>query len=94
MFLEIAERYGVELSSIHAVGDALRDVQAASAAGCMVHLVCTGEGEIWRDQPLDPAFPPHTRVHDDFLDFAKTLLQEEEAAQAAQSASDQASLTP
>ena len=94
MFLEIAERYGVELSSIHAVGDALRDVRAASAAGCMVHLVCTGEGEIWRDQPLDPAFPPHTRVHDDFLGFAKTLLQEEEAAQAAQSASDQASLTP
>ena len=94
MFLEIAERYGVELSSIHAVGDALRDVQAASAAGCMVHLVCTGEGEIWRDQPLDPAFPPHTRVHSDFLDFARTLLLEEEAAQAEVAAGSPAGLTP
>ena len=79
---------------MHAVGDALRDVQAASAAGCMVHLVCTGEGEIWRDQPLDPAFPPHTRVHSDFLDFARTLLLEEEAAQAEVAAGSPAGLTP
>ena len=47
-----------------------------------------------RDQPLDPAFPPHTRVHSDFLDFARTLLLEEEAAQAEVAAGSPAGLTP
>ena len=33
LLLQIAERYGVELASIHVVGDALRDLQAATQAG-------------------------------------------------------------
>lgn len=83
LLMDIAERYGVELSAIHMVGDALRDVQAAAAAGCQPHLVCTGEGEPWRNRPLDATFPPHTQVHADLLAFAQWLLAQEEAEQAA-----------
>lgn len=83
LLLEIGQRYGVDLTTVHAVGDALRDVQAAAAAGCKPHLVCTGEGAQWQGRPLDAAFPPHTRVHADLLAFAQTLLAEEEAQVAA-----------
>ena len=75
---EIGHCYGVELSAVHAVGDALRDVQAAVAAGCVPHLVCTGEGARWLDQPLDAEFPPHVQVHRDLMDFARHLLAQEE----------------
>lgn len=77
LFEEIGERYGVELSEIHGVGDALRDVQAAAAAGCIPHLVCTGESERWLDRPLDDSFPPHTIKHPDLLAFAHYLIAQE-----------------
>ena len=62
---------------MHGVGDALRDVQAAAAAGCIPHLVCTGEGEQWLDRPLDDAFPPYTVKHSDLLAFAHYLIGQE-----------------
>ena len=45
MYLEIASRLGVTLTDVPAVGDALRDVQAAEAAGARPILVRTGKGE-------------------------------------------------
>jgi D-glycero-D-manno-heptose 1,7-bisphosphate phosphatase len=42
---QIGERFGAELKEVHAVGDSLRDAQAAAASGCMPHLVLTGKGE-------------------------------------------------
>ena len=79
LLLQIAERYSVELSSIHVVGDALRDTQAAAQAGCIPHLVCTGEGECWRGRPLGGNFPPNTQVHADLLAFARFLLAQQES---------------
>lgn len=78
LLLQIAERYGVELASIHVVGDALRDVQAAAQAGCIPHLVCTGEGELWHGRKPESNFPPHTRIHADLLAFAHFLLAQQE----------------
>ena len=43
LFEQIGERFGVPLSQVHAVGDSLRDAQAAALVGCQTHLVCTGK---------------------------------------------------
>lgn len=44
LLLEIARRLGVDLRDVVVVGDALRDVQAARAAGARPVLVRTGKG--------------------------------------------------
>jgi D-glycero-D-manno-heptose 1,7-bisphosphate phosphatase len=45
MFNDIAQRYDISLKDVPAVGDSLRDLQAASAAGCTPWLVLTGNGQ-------------------------------------------------
>ena len=45
MFLDIAQRYDINLQNVPAIGDSLRDLQAASAAGCSPWLVLTGNGQ-------------------------------------------------
>jgi D-glycero-D-manno-heptose 1,7-bisphosphate phosphatase len=44
LFRDIAARFHIELGSVYAVGDALRDVQAALTAGARPMLVKTGKG--------------------------------------------------
>lgn len=44
MFLDIAARFNVQLSAVPAVGDSLRDLQAAAAVGAAPMLVKTGKG--------------------------------------------------
>ncbi|MDV2115735.1 D-glycero-beta-D-manno-heptose 1,7-bisphosphate 7-phosphatase [Alcaligenes faecalis] len=44
MFRDIARRYEVNLQTVPSVGDSLRDLQAASEAGCTPWLVQTGKG--------------------------------------------------
>ncbi|MFT3779004.1 MAG: D-glycero-beta-D-manno-heptose 1,7-bisphosphate 7-phosphatase [Ottowia sp.] len=80
LFVQIGERYKVDLRQVHAVGDSERDVQAAVAAGCVPHLVLTGKGAPARTAPLPPAFAPHTRVHADLAAFATALIAEAEVA--------------
>lgn len=75
LYEQIGERYNVDLSQVPAVGDSLRDAQAAHAAGCPTHLVLTGKGEALRGRPLPESFPPNTRVHTDLLAFATWLLE-------------------
>lgn len=77
LFLQIGERYGVDLTQVPTVGDTPRDLQAGSAAGCEPHLVCTGKSERLRGQPLPPEFPAHTTVHDNLAAFADFLLARE-----------------
>ena len=83
LFQQIGERYKVDLRNIHAVGDSVRDVQAAAAAGCIPHLVLTGKGAPVQTDPLPPEFPPGTRVHADLAAFATAFVAEVEAQQAA-----------
>ncbi len=74
LFEHIGERFGVPLSQVHAVGDSLRDAQAAALVGCQTHLVCTGKSEGWQDNQPPEQFPAHTRVHADLSAFADWLL--------------------
>ena len=45
MFLQIAERFNVDLKGVPVVGDSLRDLQAGMAVGCAPYLVLTGKGK-------------------------------------------------
>ena len=73
---QIAQRYGLpSLAGVPYVGDSLRDMQAAFAAGCEPHLVCTGRHPELAGQSEAPAgFPPGTRVHTDLAACVHHLL--------------------
>ncbi|MEN9543529.1 MAG: hypothetical protein RLZZ598_362 [Pseudomonadota bacterium] len=81
LFEQIGERFGVELSEVLAVGDSLRDLEAAATAGCQTHLVRTGKSDPVR---LDEAAAlqmaervPGTEVHQDLGAFAEFVIQRE-----------------
>ncbi|QDX82216.1 D-glycero-beta-D-manno-heptose-1,7-bisphosphate 7-phosphatase [Denitratisoma sp. DHT3] len=62
MLEEIATRYSTDLTGVPAIGDSLRDLQAAASVGAQPMLVLTGKGQKTR---LDPALPPDTLVFPD-----------------------------
>jgi D-glycero-D-manno-heptose 1,7-bisphosphate phosphatase len=74
LFEQIGDRFGAQLDQVNAVGDTLRDAQAAAAVGCRTHLVCTGKSEKWKGPDLPEGFPPETLLHDDLAAFAEWLL--------------------
>ena len=88
LFLQIGDRYKVDLAQVHAVGDSVRDVQAAVAAGCVPHLVLTGKGAPAQTDPLPAGFPPGTRVHADLAAFASAFIAEKEARDAVRAEAD------
>ncbi len=45
MFLQIREKYAVDLSEVFFVGDSVSDIQAAKNVGCKPLLVLTGNGQ-------------------------------------------------
>jgi D-glycero-D-manno-heptose 1,7-bisphosphate phosphatase len=45
MFRRIAETLNANLAGVPAIGDSLRDLQAAARSGCLPILVRTGKGE-------------------------------------------------
>jgi len=67
MLHEIAARFNADLSGVPAVGDALRDLQAAVAVGAQPLLVRTGKGE---KTAADPELPPGTLI---FADLAAAV---------------------
>jgi D-glycero-D-manno-heptose 1,7-bisphosphate phosphatase len=77
LFLQIAERYGVDLAGMPTAGDSLRDLQAGYAVGCEPHLLLTGMGQACRGVDLPPEYPPGTRVHADLSAFVDFLLERE-----------------
>lgn len=74
MLLDISTRFGVDAAEIHVIGDALRDVEAAQAAGCQPYLVCTGESETYSPAQPPEGLPANTRVFASLQDFAKDLI--------------------
>ncbi|HUQ74338.1 MAG TPA: D-glycero-beta-D-manno-heptose 1,7-bisphosphate 7-phosphatase [Burkholderiales bacterium] len=70
MPLEVARRFNVSLKDVHMVGDALKDVQAAAAAGARPVLVLTGKGKKTREEGN---LPPGTQVFPDLAAFAEHL---------------------
>ncbi len=73
LFDEIMQRYGVNLKNVPAVGDSLKDMQAAVAVGALPILVLTGNGEVTRNaQDL----PEQTQVYADLVALVNVLVGE------------------
>jgi D-glycero-D-manno-heptose 1,7-bisphosphate phosphatase len=66
MFHEIAERLQISLDNVPAIGDSLRDLQAAQEAGAKPILVLTGKGQNTRRDAEAAGFPI-------FLDLAAAV---------------------
>ena len=77
LMLDIGRRYGVELSEVPMVGDTLRDLQAAQAAGCEPHLVRSGRAARSSAAEVDDMvrLVPGTFVHRDLGELASHLLE-------------------
>jgi D-glycero-D-manno-heptose 1,7-bisphosphate phosphatase len=95
LLLQIGERFGVQLASVHMVGASLGDLQTAQAAGCMPHLIRSD-----RLGPLDDgqlaglvAQVPGTKVHASLSAFAEQLIQQERRAKADARGEAQAPIT-
>jgi D-glycero-D-manno-heptose 1,7-bisphosphate phosphatase len=82
LFLQIGERYGVDLKGVPAVGDTLRDLQAAAAAGCEPHLVLTGKaGDMTEAQQAEVlAQVPGAIAHPNLSAFADFVIRRDRAA--------------
>jgi D-glycero-D-manno-heptose 1,7-bisphosphate phosphatase len=70
MLREIGRRFNSDLKDVPAVGDALRDLQAAHDVGAAPVLVTTGKGKITLKEGN---LPPDTQVFDDLAAFARHL---------------------
>lgn len=71
MFIQIAERFNVDLAGVPAVGDSLRDLQAGIAVGCKPYLVLTGKGQKTIE---DPELPPGTLIYADLASVVADLV--------------------
>jgi D-glycero-D-manno-heptose 1,7-bisphosphate phosphatase len=72
MLNDIARRLHIELNGVPAIGDSLRDIQAARAAGASPILVKTGKGSrVVLDPDLDSAVP----VFNDLYSAVDSLLK-------------------
>lgn len=69
MLLSIADAVGVNLADVPVVGDSLRDIDAAEAAGAKPVLVLTGNGRS-TSAALEKA-GRHVETHDNLLAFAR-----------------------
>ena len=70
MLLEIAQRFNITLADVPAIGDSLRDLQAASAAGARPVLVLTGKGE---ETLKSGELPEGTEIYKDLAAAAMAL---------------------
>lgn len=67
---EIASRMDIELDGVPMIGDSLRDLEAAAAAGAKPYLVLTGKG---RKTRADGGLPPGTEIFADLAAAAARL---------------------
>jgi D-glycero-D-manno-heptose 1,7-bisphosphate phosphatase len=72
MFRDIGERFNTHLAGVPAVGDSLRDLQAAAAVDAQPILVLTGKGEKTRDAG---GLPDGTRIYSDLASVAADLAR-------------------
>ena len=77
MLLEISDRLGIGLSGVPVVGDSLRDLEAAAAAGAMPVMVKTGRGRLTQEK-LSQSELTHTLgqtpVYADLAAFTDAML--------------------
>ncbi|HWQ39281.1 MAG TPA: D-glycero-beta-D-manno-heptose 1,7-bisphosphate 7-phosphatase [Burkholderiales bacterium] len=72
MLLEIGQRFNADLGEVPAIGDSLRDLQAAAAAGAQPVLVLTGKG---RKTQAAGGLPPRTRVFADLAEAVRHIVR-------------------
>ena len=70
MLQEIAQRFNVNLAEVPCIGDSLRDLEAAHAAGARPILVLTGKGKKTRDAG---GLPVNTLIYADLATAAQAL---------------------
>jgi D-glycero-D-manno-heptose 1,7-bisphosphate phosphatase len=70
LFEEIGRRFGVSLAGVPAIGDSLRDLQAAAAVGAAPMLVLTGKGQATRRAG---GLPEGTRVFANLADAVTAI---------------------
>ena len=73
MLIDIAQRFNVDLHGVPAIGDALRDLQAAHAVGAQPMLVLTGKGT--RTQAAGD-LPENTLVFADLAEAVRHIISE------------------
>lgn len=71
MLTDIAHRLNTDLNAVPVVGDSIRDLQAAVAAGASPVLVLTGNG---KKTQRAGGLPPGTRVFADLAAAADALI--------------------
>ena len=77
LFLELAERLACDLREVYAVGDSIRDLEAARSAGAKPVLVETGNGRAAAKTLADASRETQLKdvpVYKDLAAFADTLL--------------------
>lgn len=78
LLLRAEGELSLSVNGCHFVGDSLRDLQAATAAGCLPVLVETGKGQKTITNGL-PAELINTSVYVSLSDFVDNLLSDREA---------------
>ena len=71
MFEDIAARFGVGLNGVPAIGDSLRDLEAAAKVGCVPILVLTGKGKMTKEKA---GLPRGTKTFADLAEAVKFLV--------------------
>lgn len=72
LFEEIARRFNANLKDVPSVGDSLRDLQAAAAAGAQPILVLTGKGQ---KTIREDGLPPGTVIYADLAEAVETIIK-------------------
>jgi D-glycero-D-manno-heptose 1,7-bisphosphate phosphatase len=71
-FTELAQRLRIDLKNVPAIGDSLRDIQAAQSAGAKPILVKTGKGQ---KTLLEPKLPQNIAVYANLEAAVDALLE-------------------
>lgn len=77
LLLDLIQRYGVDPATVPVVGDTLRDLQAARAAGAQPHLVLSGRASALAPEQQQAMLEavPGTAVHASLGAFVDELLR-------------------
>ncbi|MBA2690693.1 MAG: D-glycero-beta-D-manno-heptose 1,7-bisphosphate 7-phosphatase [Burkholderiales bacterium] len=72
LFVEISQRFNMALAGVPAIGDSLRDLQAASSVGALPVLVLTGKGE---NTKAIGELPQDALIFNNLLGAARSILK-------------------
>jgi D-glycero-D-manno-heptose 1,7-bisphosphate phosphatase len=72
LFVDIASRFNTDLTGVPCIGDALRDLQAASLVGAQPILVLTGKGKL---TTREAELPANTKTYTDLGAAVRSLVE-------------------